>query len=433
MAKIVTVPDEVITPSSGRWYWKEDSNSLEFQPSGNVAVDPKDRKGHWKKNISFNDHPGKKDRAPSGRYDVDRGQGKGPARQGLTSKSARSKATKETTVTLQRVKSVVLSSLIEVNVQTQSFEKCLFELSQFDEFLLGLLNYFSSFFERITLESKPKTMTTEPSQAEKKAMAEIKAYMEAAQHRLAKSYCVLILGLGLPEHHHMGCGSDRVSSTYKDREIYETLYRFCVHLVWIVFRRKEYEVINKEMGRMLRSDVFNPALRIKNIPEDEEDDGKAQETIDADHHSKKLLSPAEYRRRKPKRPAITQIINQRSPVLVSLLPTPKEENEYLFERMTLDSTGGSTGSSQDDEGGHKIKLCHRVGIIGEPLDQFNPMTLAPLGSEQDEENDDDDQGKANSQFGSPSPDHGGLTRQQTELSQATTEVFSDDDDDDDIQ
>ena len=42
-------------------------------------------------------------RTPSGRYDIDRGQGKG-TRQGLTSKSARSKATKETTVTLQRVK-----------------------------------------------------------------------------------------------------------------------------------------------------------------------------------------------------------------------------------------------------------------------------------------------------------------------------------------
>ncbi|XP_038075434.1 protein phosphatase 1 regulatory subunit 36-like isoform X2 [Patiria miniata] len=429
MAKTVTLPEEVIMPSSGKWYWKEDTNTLEFQASTNLAIDPKDKKGHRKKNITFNDHPGKKDRAPSGRYDVDRGQGKGPARQGLTSKSARSKATKETTVTLQRVKSVVLSSLIEVNIQTHSFEMCLFELNQFDEFLLGLLNYFSSFFEQIVLESKPKTMTTEPSQAEKKAMAEIKAYMEAAQRKLAKSYCVLILGLGLPEHHHMGCGSDRVSSTYKDRELYETLYRFCVHLVWIVFRRKEYELINKEMGRMLRSDVFNPALRIKNIPEDEEDDVKGQEAIDADHLNKKLLSPAEYRRKKPKRPAITQIINQRSPVLVSLLPTPKEEHDYLFERMTLDSTGSNANASQGDEGGPKIKLNHKVGIIGEPLNQFNPMTLAPLGSEQDEENDDD-QGKTNSQFGTPSPDHGGLTRQHTDMSQATTEVFSDDDDDD---
>ena len=34
-------------------------------------------------------------------------------------------------------------------------------------------------------------------------------------------------------------------------------------------------------------------------------------------------------------------------------------------------------------------MYYRVGIIGEPLDQFNTLTLAPLGSEQDEENDED--------------------------------------------
>ncbi|XP_071790124.1 protein phosphatase 1 regulatory subunit 36-like isoform X3 [Asterias amurensis] len=430
MAKTVLVTEEVLTPSTGKWYWKEDSNSLEFQSSANPSNDQKDKKGHRKKNITFNDNPGKKDRAQSVRYDVDRGQGlasKGARQGGLTSKSARSKATKETTVTLQRVKSVVLSLLIEVNVQTHSFEMCLYELDQFDEFLLGLLNYFSSFFEQIVLESKPKTMTTEPSQAEKKAMAEITSRMEAAQHKLAKSYCVLILGLGLPDHHHMGCGSERVSSTYKDRDIYETLYRFCVHLVWIVFRRKDYELINKEMGRMLRSDVFNPALRIKNAPEEDADAKDREEQMDTDLHKKKLISPAEYRRKKLKRPAITQIITQRSPVLVSLLPTPKEKNDYLFERMTLDAQGNQTGPQQEYESGRKVRLNHRVGIIGEPLDQFNTLTLAPLGSEQDEENDEDQ--KSSSQYGTPSPEHVGLSRHHTDMSQATTEIFTDDDDD----
>ena len=45
-------------------------------------------------------------RVQSVRYDADRGQGIGPkgAGQGLTSKSARSKAAKETTISLQRVK-----------------------------------------------------------------------------------------------------------------------------------------------------------------------------------------------------------------------------------------------------------------------------------------------------------------------------------------
>ena len=45
--------------------------------------------------------------------------------------------------------------------------------------------------------------------------------------------------------------------------------------------------------RMLRSDVFNPALRVKNAPEDEEDGG----FIDLDNFNKDILSPAEYRRK----------------------------------------------------------------------------------------------------------------------------------------
>ena len=45
--------------------------------------------------------------------------------------------------------------------------------------------------------------------------------------------------------------------------------------------------------RLLRSDVFNPALRVKNAPEDEEDGG----FIDLDNFNKDILSPAEYRRK----------------------------------------------------------------------------------------------------------------------------------------
>nr|XP_006812380.1 PREDICTED: protein phosphatase 1 regulatory subunit 36-like isoform X2 [Saccoglossus kowalevskii] len=216
-------------------------------------------------------------------------------------------------------------------------------------------------------------------------MAEMAVKLDAAQKRLAQSYCILVLGLGIEEFHHMGCGQQRVSSTYKDRETYETFYKFCVYVVWVVFRRKEFELVSKEIGRMLRSDVFNPALRVKHATQEVKEDGK------------KKLSPAEYRRHHSNRPAIKSIINQRSPVLVSVLPSPKEEASWLFTKPRPNSEGGLPEYPKYDEieedDGYTTstsmkKRNVRVGIIGEPLNQFNSATLAPIGSEQEEENDE---------------------------------------------
>lgn len=45
--------------------------------------------------------------------------------------------------------------------------------------------------------------------------------------------------------------------------MYEDLYLYCTFVVWITFRRKELERVKIEMGNMLRSEVFNPALKQK--------------------------------------------------------------------------------------------------------------------------------------------------------------------------
>ena len=68
-------------------------------------------------------------------------------------------------------------------------------------------------------------------------------------------------GLELPELHHMECGNSRVSSLYKDRNQYEKLYTFCTYIVWVCFKRREMEAIKREIGRILKSDFFNPHAR----------------------------------------------------------------------------------------------------------------------------------------------------------------------------
>lgn len=316
---------------------------------------------------------------------------------------------------------------------------CLFDRTdQFDEFLRYLLNYFHWFYEKRAQDTKPNPMNIEPSRAELEHYEELCKQLEAAQKQLGRAYCVLVLGIGLDSLHHMACGTSRVSSTYKDRRMYEKLYSFLAFLVWIAFRRKDYDVCRKEIGRILRSDTFNPALRVKMAPSPEpvDEEGKGNEKTDG--KGEKKLTPAEYRRLHGKRPPIKSIINQRSPALVSIMPAPREEATWLFRRKgalspTSLSSVGREKLTQDEVDANyqhvymdKSKL--KVGIIGEPLSQFNPITLTPVGTEvEDEEETEENDAKPKSNRRDSAVLSGqlgqepGTSRQHTSVSMATTE------------
>lgn len=59
----------------------------------------------------------------------------------------------------------------------------------------------------------------------------------------------------------------RVSNTYKDRYMFECLYKFCSIVVEKTFNKRNDEAVRTEVNRMLRSHTFNPALRIKLAPD----------------------------------------------------------------------------------------------------------------------------------------------------------------------
>jgi len=50
------------------------------------------------------------------------------------------------------------------------------------------------------------SLHSEPSLAERKALATAVSKQEAAQRLLGQCYCTLVLGLGLEDKHHLGCG-----------------------------------------------------------------------------------------------------------------------------------------------------------------------------------------------------------------------------------
>ena len=47
---------------------------------------------------------------------------------------------------------------------------------------------------------------SEPSLEERKNLAMAQTKQEAAQKLLSQTYCILVLGLGLQDKHHMACG-----------------------------------------------------------------------------------------------------------------------------------------------------------------------------------------------------------------------------------
>ncbi|XP_048450060.1 protein phosphatase 1 regulatory subunit 36 [Rhincodon typus] len=145
-------------------------------------------------------------------------------------------------------------------------------------------------------------------------IAEATAKMDLARKLLAQLYCRMLLGLGIAKHHHMACGKAMGSSTLKDRQLYECFYSFCAYVTWVTFGRKSLDVIELELGRLLRSEIFNPAQNVKK------------------EEPKPKGSQEGSRRLQPRRPPINTILNQRSPVLSSLIQTPREKSAYLFKQ-----------------------------------------------------------------------------------------------------
>ncbi|XP_070181319.1 protein phosphatase 1 regulatory subunit 36-like isoform X2 [Littorina saxatilis] len=413
-------------PASGKWVWKEETCGLEF-----VSNNPNAEKGKR----------GKKHDAKGGNRAVSSravGKGRGQPRMGnMRGQHTKKDMAEHTSVTIEDIKTVAYDMISEVEMLPETFDG-LMRAEQFDNFLLHLLSYFNCFFAKMHQETKKNPMYIEPSLSEKKAYANAMERMEVAQKLLGRSYCVLVLGLGLDKQHHMECGTSRVSCTYKDRGIFETFYNFCTFVVWITYRRKEFEVIKKEIGRMLRSNTFNPAIRVKYAPDEPKDtdqkDKKPEEKKEPEPAQK--ISPAEYRRLHPKRPPIKSIIQQRSPAIVSILPSPKEEAHWLFQK-------GRTLSNSDLHEEDDLVVEERfqdlvinvkkfkIGILGEPYNLFNPMTLSPIGAENEDEEHEGEKGeKEAGEEGQPekgqASDRGGASRQPTAVSHTTTDVNTDD-------
>ncbi|XP_053545032.1 protein phosphatase 1 regulatory subunit 36 [Bombina bombina] len=413
--------DQITKPIPGQWYWKEESKSLEFS-SNNAYSDSKDRSRKGR-GIHFQEY-GKK---AAERY-LQTGA-KSPERvgSGKILKSAKQSNKREhANVTLDDVKRVALN-LLEDNehLYMTSFASAV-RGQQLDDFLLALLCYMSFYLEKYALEKKPKSLVLAPSALVQREMAELTTRTELALRHFAHTYCILVLGEGMVEQHHMACGKSKASATKTDRRFYECLYSFCVFLAWVVFRRRELHVIQEEVGRLFRSNAFNPDLSLRDALQT-----PGRNLLVEKEKTKKTATYADSRKGHLKRPAIQSIVTQRSPVLISLIPSSKDKSQYLFEQHQLHPSNSSELVQNWSELTPALDTP-RIGILGEPLNHFQPRTLNPIGTENEDESAEKEE--INVTFDSRGPSshqsilRPGTGRRSNVISRATTEAaYSDSD------
>uniref|UniRef100_A0A493U1M4 Protein phosphatase 1 regulatory subunit 36 n=1 Tax=Anas platyrhynchos platyrhynchos TaxID=8840 RepID=A0A493U1M4_ANAPP len=219
---------------------------------------------------------------------------------------------------------------------------------------------------------------------ENKEMDEVLAKLAVARIHLAKVYSNFILERGLAQQSHSPSGK-RTTSLQKDWNFFEGFYNFCSYVAWLVFRRKHFQVIREEIGRLLCSDMFNPTLKDRrNVFLQEA--GKRAADADA------VRLPWQ-RQAQAKHPPINSMVHQRSPMLSTLLPLPKERAHYLAQNhycQGMDPRPCSCDNLPD----FSELFATKVGIIGAHCSELNSCMLeSDEAMEEDEQEQEEGQEK----------------------------------------
>ncbi|KAL4629844.1 protein phosphatase 1 regulatory subunit 36 [Arapaima gigas] len=354
----------------GRWTWNDQTKSLQF-----VSLDASDVNKEKKKKTEAT-HLLEHSRIYRGDYNGSRPQdqrkiGQAPLKAGQASL----KDAKMGKVTIEDVKQVALTLLQES--ESHSIPRCFLSLlrcQELDNFLATLLLYMSCYFEKKVLEMKPKPLLAEQIEADLQAVVEASAKMDLARKQLAFHYSTLVLGLNLPQHHHMACGRSPRAS--------QCLYSFTCYVAWVTFGRKDLGIIRAEVGRLLRSDTFNTAAKAGGMNEQGSPVSSCS-MKQGDMEVKEQTPPAQSQRRLQKRPALRRMVMQRSPLMVTLLPSPQEAAPHLFgstrPQKGLPALLCDKDTLMEQLSSQLSSFC--FGILGKPRSQFSSTTLKPQGME----------------------------------------------------
>ncbi|TMS18104.1 Protein phosphatase 1 regulatory subunit 36 [Larimichthys crocea] len=389
----------VCAPPAGRWVWNDEARTVEFVSShpaeeatlkerrqADVSFHELQRRSQWLAEMCTVNHRGRHSLRKS----------LSPAH--LNAYRASLMKRRGDFITTDDVKQVAVSLLQEnYSLPIPFCFLAVLKSKKLDEVLMALLLYLSCFFEHKSLQNKPKTVIIVDIVSEQRMMAKALAKKEIAQKKLAVCYFSLIMELEIERHQHSAHNKGHVSDS-TEWLLRACLYSFFCYVAWVTFGRKDLSDIQEEVGRLLYSDTFNTAVRNRT----DVDSGVTFTTINGSVKTREA-EPKEtgcngtFRHRlSQRRPALSSIVNQRSPLLVSLLPSPKERSAHLF--------GGSQAKMQSplqakhcDAKALMEELNQQLasvsfGILGRPLTQFRHSTLIPYGQPKNNRDEDDNHG-----------------------------------------
>ncbi|KAL6099535.1 ppp1r36 [Pungitius sinensis] len=368
MAENPEEPTNVGAPPCGRWLWRDDTRTLEFVRLAEIYTVNHRGRQHIRKGLS----PA---HLHAYRSSVMRRQGD--------------------RITTDDVKQVAVSLLQENHTLPIPVRfLAVLKSKGLDEVLTALLLYLCCFFEHKSLENAPDSFTAIvdiiPDQ---KMIAQALAKKEIAQKKLAVCYFSLIMDLEIEQHQHT-YHKGRLSSNSTEWLLHACLYSFICYVAWVTFGRRDLKDIQEEVGRLLYSDTINIAARTGS-------DGDLTTTFTAVDGTETagVAEPKEAgckrtlnHRTSQRRPVLSGTVNQRSPLMVSLLPSPKERSPHLFPG----NRAGKQNTLQPEH--HDTKALTEelqqlasvsVGVLGKPFGQFSRSTLIPSGDQNKQREDDD--------------------------------------------
>ncbi|XP_042604087.1 protein phosphatase 1 regulatory subunit 36 [Cyprinus carpio] len=387
-------PSEPITmPSSGRWDWNDETKTLEF-----IRFEAKEEVKEKKKTNTSKSQG--QSRKPLEKWQTNTVR---PAQ--LEAFKTSIKHSQMDCVTIQDVKLAAVC-LLHKNDRFPIPPRFLSMLKskELDELLANLLLYFSCYFEKRALEEKPSFVIAGPSLLSD-SETQMTAKLELAQRQLAVCYFRLQLKL-LPHQHQI---SDRIrmslnASIDRDMQLNECLLSFYSYAAWVTFERRGLKGIRMEIGRLFGSNMFNPALNeSKKGSKDQESSQKSQSKV----LNSRQTSLSNWKSNRL--PPMNKIITQRSPLMVSLLPTPQEKAPHLFERFRgpkVPSTEDCDSEAVMEELKEQLKEQLKslsFGILGKPLSQFSSETLKPQEGPSEEETENEEDEGSNSEVVSADP------------------------------
>ncbi|KAK1880828.1 Protein phosphatase 1 regulatory subunit 36 [Dissostichus eleginoides] len=365
---------------SGRWVWRDESRTVEFvspaeecvlrkRRQTNVNFKELQQRAEWLAEICTLNHRGRQSIRKSLR----------PAHLHAYRSSVMRR--RGDCITTDDVKQVAVSLLQENYLLPIPFSfMAVLKCKALDDVLPALLLYLSCFFEHKSLEDMPKSSMAVDLITEHNMMAEAFAKKEIAQNKLAVCYFSLMMDLEMEQHQHTAYQSEgRMSSNSTDWLLHACLYSFFCYAAWVTFGRKDLRDIQEETGEV--------------DPEETQWNSS-------------------FKHRMPqRRPALSSIVNQRSPLMMSLLPSPKERSPHLF----LGNQAGGQSPLQAGPCDTKVLMEElnqqlatlSFGILGKPLRQFSRSTLTPYG-EQENNKDEDYSHEPESDVSNNSEDHPGV-------------------------